>query len=207
MLARCAGCPERARKNGRSPSDAAFGLFSDQRRAHPPVRQHDGAAGSLWGVQVRRVPTRLGPRRRPGPDGTELHLRPKAFALLQYVLDNPGQLLGWKELLDALWPAIAVTDEFLTRCVVSLRHAFGERAGNELRTVPKRGSMLIAEVRHDDPPRRRCVRKRARKDRRPRLLPRPTSRRSGKIRWRSVDSKRRMGKGPACSWPTHWPPT
>lgn len=84
-----------------------------------------------------------------GPDGAELHLRPKAFALLCHLLDNPGRLLGREELLDALWPGVVVTDDSLTQCVGALRHAFGERAIHVLRTVPKRGYVFVAEVRRD----------------------------------------------------------
>lgn len=88
-----------------------------------------------------------------GSDGVELHLRPKAFALMRYLLDNPGRLLGREELLDALWPDVVVTDDSLTQCMSDLRHAFGPRAPKVLRTIPKRGYMLAAEVRRDAVPR------------------------------------------------------
>ena len=86
------------------------------------------------------------------PDGTEARLRPKVFALLCFFLNNPGRLLGRRELLDALWPGVAVTDDSLTQCVGDLRHILGDRAIHVLRTVPKRGYILSAEVRRDDLP-------------------------------------------------------
>jgi DNA-binding winged helix-turn-helix (wHTH) protein/tetratricopeptide (TPR) repeat protein len=88
-----------------------------------------------------------------GADGTELRLRPKTFALLRHMLDHPGQLLGREELLEALWPRMVVTDDSLTQCVGELRHAFGGRASQILRTVPRRGYMLTAAVRRDGPSR------------------------------------------------------
>jgi DNA-binding winged helix-turn-helix (wHTH) protein/tetratricopeptide (TPR) repeat protein len=89
-----------------------------------------------------------------GGDGSELRLRPKAFALLLHLLDNPGRLLSRDELLNVLWANVIVTDDSLTHCISELRHAFGDRSARILRTVPKRGYMLIAEVRRDNlPPR------------------------------------------------------
>ena len=79
-------------------------------------------------------------------DGKELHLRPKSFALLQMLLDHPGRLFGREELLEALWPDVIVTDDSLTQCIGDLRQALGARAAEVLRTVPRRGYRLSAEV-------------------------------------------------------------
>lgn len=81
-----------------------------------------------------------------GPDGTALRLRPKSFALLQYLVERSGQLFGREELLRILWPNVAVTDDSLTQCIGDLRRAFGDRAGEILRTMPRRGYMLTAAV-------------------------------------------------------------
>ena len=85
------------------------------------------------------------------PTGAELALRPKAFALLLLLLRHPGRLLRREELLDALWPDVAVTDDSLTQCVGDLRRAFGERAPCILRTLPRRGYVMLSEVRRDLP--------------------------------------------------------
>lgn len=76
----------------------------------------------------------------------ELALRPKTLALLRYFVEHPGTLLVREKLLDAVWPNLAVTDDSLTQCVGDLRRAFGDRAQHVLRTVPRRGYVLIAEV-------------------------------------------------------------
>ena len=81
-----------------------------------------------------------------GPDGQDHRIRPKTFSLLVHLLENPGLLHGRQELLEAVWPGIAVTDDSLTQCISELRKAFGAQAEEILRTVPRRGYILIAEV-------------------------------------------------------------
>jgi adenylate cyclase len=85
-----------------------------------------------------------------GPGGRSLELRPKTFALLSHLLRHQGQLLSRTALLDALWPSLAVSDDSLTQCVSELRRALGQRADAVLRTLPRRGYVLIAEVRRGE---------------------------------------------------------
>jgi adenylate cyclase len=88
-----------------------------------------------------------------GPDNAELALRPKAFALLQHLVEHPGRLHRRNELLETLWPDVVVTDDSLTQCVSDLRRVFGDRASHVLRTLPRRGYVLTAEVQRDAPAR------------------------------------------------------
>lgn len=113
-----------------------FGSLSD----HPVT----DAAITAYGFDVFRLDLSRAVLR--GPGGAELHLRPKAFALLRHLLDNAGQLIGREDLLDALWPGLSVTDDSLTQCVSEIRQALGDRAGHVLRTVPRRGYVLLAAV-------------------------------------------------------------
>ncbi len=83
------------------------------------------------------------------PGGAEVRLRPKPFALLRHLLDHPGLLLGREELFEALWPGVVVGDDSLTQCISDLRRAFGDNATAILRTVPRRGYMLVTEVRRE----------------------------------------------------------
>jgi DNA-binding winged helix-turn-helix (wHTH) protein/tetratricopeptide (TPR) repeat protein len=84
-------------------------------------------------------------------DDAVREVRPKAFALLRYLVENPGRLHGRVELLETLWPDVAVTDDSLTQCMSDLRHAFGDRATHILKTVPRRGYVLTADVRAESP--------------------------------------------------------
>jgi DNA-binding winged helix-turn-helix (wHTH) protein/tetratricopeptide (TPR) repeat protein len=76
-----------------------------------------------------------------------LDLRPKSFALLHLLVQRPESLHGREELLQALWPDVVVTDDSLTQCVSDLRRAFGDRAPQVLKTVPRRGYVLTTAVR------------------------------------------------------------
>ena len=80
-------------------------------------------------------------------NGTDLPLRPRTYALLRHFLDHPGQLLRRDALIEAIWPRVVVTDDSLTQCVSELRQALGDRASEVLRTVPRRGYILMGEVR------------------------------------------------------------
>lgn len=80
------------------------------------------------------------------PDGAETLLRPKTFELLRLLLANPGRVVSRNEILDAVWPGLFVTDDSITQCVVELRRAMGDAAAGLLRTVPRRGYLLQAEV-------------------------------------------------------------
>lgn len=48
-------------------------------------------------------------------------LRPKAFAMLHYFVERPGQLVTKDELLRALWPNIVIDGATLTGCIRELR--------------------------------------------------------------------------------------
>jgi DNA-binding winged helix-turn-helix (wHTH) protein/tetratricopeptide (TPR) repeat protein len=82
-----------------------------------------------------------------GPGDVILEIRPKTFALLRFLAQNPGRLHGRAELLETLWPNVVVSDDSLTQCVSDLRHAFGERAPHVLKTLPRRGYVFTADVR------------------------------------------------------------
>ena len=81
-------------------------------------------------------------------DGRRVPLTPKAFAVLQYLVDRAGRLVTQRELLDALWPNTFVQPEVLKSQVVDVRTALGDRPKNPLyiETVPRRGYRFIARV-------------------------------------------------------------
>jgi adenylate cyclase len=61
------------------------------------------------------------------------------------VAENAGRLVSREELLAAIWPGVFVAEENVTGCIAEVRRALGDD-GRLLRTVPKRGYMLEAEV-------------------------------------------------------------
>lgn len=72
-------------------------------------------------------------------DGREIPLRPQAFDLLKYLLQNEGRLVSKDELIKALWPGVFVTDDSLVQCVRDVRRAIRDADQSVLRAVPKRG--------------------------------------------------------------------
>jgi predicted ATPase/DNA-binding winged helix-turn-helix (wHTH) protein len=73
-------------------------------------------------------------------------LRPKVYDALFYILQNRGRLVGKEELIHALWPDAAVTDDSLVQCMVELRRALDDRSQEIVRTVPRRGYEFTAAV-------------------------------------------------------------
>ena len=69
--------------------------------------------------------------------GRRIHLPPKAFALLELLLDRRPRPVPRAEIADVLWPDTAVGASSLARVVVDVRSAIGDDARNPrlLRTV------------------------------------------------------------------------
>lgn len=79
-------------------------------------------------------------------DGTEIPLRPKSFALLQYLVTHPGRLVTKDELLSKIWPGVVVTEDSLTRCVSEVRSALGDTDQRMIKTVSRRGYAYVGPV-------------------------------------------------------------
>ena len=97
--------------------------------------------------------------------GSPVALEPKALEVLLFLLENPGRLVGKKELLDRVWPDSVVTESAMTRVIADLRRALGDAAheARYIETVPTKGYRFISEVRRAEappappPPRRRLL--------------------------------------------------
>src|SRR5262252_8606640 len=77
-----------------------------------------------------------------------LRLRHKSLAVLRYLLARPGRLVTKEELLDGVWPEMAVGEGVLTNCLQELRRALGDdaRQPQYIETVHRRGYRFIALV-------------------------------------------------------------
>lgn len=73
--------------------------------------------------------------------GTEIALRPKAFALLRHLAEQAGRVIGRDEIMQAVWPGTFVTEDSITQCIREIRRALGDE-GELIRTLPRRGYML-----------------------------------------------------------------
>ncbi|TIX78466.1 MAG: hypothetical protein E5V27_24725, partial [Mesorhizobium sp.] len=83
-------------------------------------------------------------------EGREIALRPQAFDLLKYLLENAGRLVTKDELMQAVWPGVFVTDDSLVQCVRDIRRALHDESQSVLKAVPKRGYRLAIVA--ADPP-------------------------------------------------------
>jgi DNA-binding winged helix-turn-helix (wHTH) protein len=73
--------------------------------------------------------------------GRPTPLSPKAFRLLEILLDRRPEALSKGELLDCLWPETSVSDASLHNLVAEVRAAIGDtpQASRFIRTVPRIG--------------------------------------------------------------------
>ena len=60
-------------------------------------------------------------------NGQPISLAPKVFDTLLYLVERPGQLIGKRELLEAIWPHVVVEENNLNQAISQLRRALGER--------------------------------------------------------------------------------
>ena len=99
-------------------------------------------------------PFRLDPDNAALWRGTKaVHLTPKAFAVLQCLVERHGQLVTKDLLLESVWPGTVVGDAVLKVCVREIRKAVGDRVGAPrfVATVHRRGYRFIAGVTDSDP--------------------------------------------------------
>jgi len=73
-------------------------------------------------------------------------LRPKSFETLRHLVENNGRLISKSELMAAVWPDTAVTDDSLVQCLIDVRRALGKDGQQLVKTVPRRGYIFEAEV-------------------------------------------------------------
>ena len=79
-------------------------------------------------------------------DGEDLALRPQCYDLLLLLLQRSGKVVAKQQIVERIWQGIAVTDDSLTQCVSELRHVLGSDGARIIRTVPRRGYLLDADV-------------------------------------------------------------
>src|SRR5205823_6493677 len=75
-------------------------------------------------------------------------LTPKAFAVLHYLVEHPGQLVTKEELLHAVWPNRVVSEWALWTCIREIREALSDdiHAPHFIQTVHRQGYRFIAEA-------------------------------------------------------------
>ena len=81
----------------------------------------------------------------------DIDLRPKSFQVLCHLASNAGRLVSKQELFEAVWPAVAVSDNSIVQCIRELRDKIGDDNHRLIKTVHRRGYLLDAEVTESAP--------------------------------------------------------
>jgi adenylate cyclase len=104
--------------------------------AAPPVATY-GFAGFVLDIRSGSLLTAT---------GEQLSLRRQSFELLRLLVENAGRLVDRDTINRAIWADVAVTDDSITQCIRDIRRAIGGDAQRILKTMPRRGYLLTAEV-------------------------------------------------------------
>jgi adenylate cyclase len=79
-------------------------------------------------------------------------LRPQSLAILKLLVVKPGVIVSRDEIMSAVWPNIAVTDDSLVQCVTEIRKALGDDRHAVIKTVPKRGYLFESGAQEETSP-------------------------------------------------------
>src|SRR5260221_2939304 len=77
--------------------------------------------------------------------GAVIALRPRAWLVLKFLAQRPGRLVEKNELLEEVWAACVVTEDSLVQAIGDIRRALGDAGRTALRTLPRRGYMLVTD--------------------------------------------------------------
>jgi TolB-like protein len=80
--------------------------------------------------------------------GRNVHLTPKALALLSFIADRPGEVVTKDQLFDAVWPEVNVGDAALVTCIQELRRALKDdaRRPRYIETLHRRGYRFVGKT-------------------------------------------------------------
>jgi len=87
-------------------------------------------------------------RSRVSKGGDVQRVTPRAMAVLVHLAGAGGAVVSRNDILDAVWPGMAVTPDALSQCLVELRRVFGDspKQSGIIETIPKMGVRLVAPV-------------------------------------------------------------
>lgn len=78
------------------------------------------------------------------PDGSPAPLRRQALEVLLALAEHAGHVVDKDTLMRRVWPGKVVTDDSLVQAVADIRRLLGADADAYLRTVPRRGYLLLS---------------------------------------------------------------
>src|ERR1700692_1617283 len=87
--------------------------------------------------------------RRTGAGGQErVLLTPTEFAVLDHLVEHAGQLVTHRELLDAVWPGMAIEPQVVKNKIFHLRRVLEDQPKRPryIETLPRRGYRFIGRL-------------------------------------------------------------
>lgn len=80
--------------------------------------------------------------------GMAVHLEPRAFELIAYLVANRDRVVSKDELIDRVWKGYPVSDSVLSGCVHKARRAVGDDPQRQelIKTIHRRGYQWVAPV-------------------------------------------------------------
>jgi TolB-like protein len=76
-------------------------------------------------------------------DGVRVDLRHQSFGVLRHLVENAGRVVSKDELLATNWPGLNVSEDSLTQCISDIRRLLGKSGRDLVRTVARRGYMIV----------------------------------------------------------------
>lgn len=77
--------------------------------------------------------------------GAVIALRPRAWLVLKFLAQRAGRLVEKNELLEEVWADCVVTEDSLVQAIGDIRRALGDVGRSALRTLPRRGYILMPD--------------------------------------------------------------
>lgn len=79
-------------------------------------------------------------------DGRLTELRAQALKVLLVLGERAGQVVGKDELMRRVWGDVVVTEDSLVQAVGDIRRVLGDAKHERVRTVPRRGYLLVLDA-------------------------------------------------------------
>ena len=114
-----------------------------------PQTVRSGGLGTVDRLDLAGLTLDLQREELRDPAGTRIELRNRSFGVLRHLATNAGRVVTKDELLEVNWPGVTVTEDSLTQCISEIRRALGDAGRDLVRTVPRRGYMIVLS---DRPP-------------------------------------------------------
>jgi len=75
----------------------------------------------------------------------QIEIRPKSLAVFRYLSERHDTVVSRESLIDSVWDDVVVTEGSLSKCIADIRKRLGADSHKVLKTVPKRGYMLVSD--------------------------------------------------------------